>query len=243
MIVLAAGMPRAGSGWHYNLIHDLVLASGGQNARAIRRRFFLSRILTEVNCNIRALSAKRVLPVLIPSLFGNTFAIKTHSGPTAMALRLIRNGRLRVSYIYRDPRAALLSAYEYGERARAVGGRNAFAKLATIEQAIDFMQGYLRIWQQWMAVEGIHKLRYEDFLLDYENQSANLAKFLGADLANAKVEELLIRYNPEEARRAEKGRHFQQGEAERFRRELTASQLESVNQAVAPHLKEMGYPL
>ena len=24
MIILSVGMPRAGSGWHYNLIHDLM---------------------------------------------------------------------------------------------------------------------------------------------------------------------------------------------------------------------------
>jgi hypothetical protein len=45
-------MPRAGSGWHYNLIHDLVVAGGGQDARQIRQRFHLERFLTEVNCNM-----------------------------------------------------------------------------------------------------------------------------------------------------------------------------------------------
>src|SRR3990172_9720633 len=142
MLILAAGMPRAGSGLHYNLVHDLVVAAGGQDARAIRRRFLLSPFLTEVNCNIRTLSTKRLAPVLVPSMLGNTFAIKTHSGPTPMALRLIRSQRMRVTYIFRDPRAALLSAFEYGQRARAVGRHNAFAKLETIEQAIEFVKLY-----------------------------------------------------------------------------------------------------
>lgn len=243
MIVLAAGMPRAGSGWHYNLVHDLVLAAGGQDARTIRRRFLLTSILTQVNCNIRALSAKRLIPVLVPALLGHTFAIKTHSGPTPMALRLIHSGRLRVSYIYRDPRAALLSAYEYGERARAASSRNVFSKLETIEQAIDFMLGYLRIWQQWMQVDGIHKLRYEDFLQDYDNQAVLLARFLEADPAGVSVKELILRYNPQEARRAAQGQHFQQGEAERFRRQLTPQQLQAANQAFEPYLKDMAYAL
>ncbi|HSS96981.1 MAG TPA: sulfotransferase domain-containing protein, partial [Terriglobales bacterium] len=161
-------MPRAGSGWHYNLVHDLVVASGGQDARAIRRRFFLSPILTEVNCNIRALSAKRLLPVMVPSRLGNTFAIKTHSGPTPLALQLITSRQMRVTYVYRDPRGALLSALEYGQRARAADRQNAFSKLETIEQGIDFMLDYLKIWKQWMAVKDIHSLRYEDLLSNYD---------------------------------------------------------------------------
>jgi hypothetical protein len=32
MLVLSAGMPRAGSGWFYNLTHDLLLANGAQDA-------------------------------------------------------------------------------------------------------------------------------------------------------------------------------------------------------------------
>lgn len=41
MITLAAGMPRAGSGWHYNLVHDLVVANGGREARLMRTRYHL----------------------------------------------------------------------------------------------------------------------------------------------------------------------------------------------------------
>ena len=75
MIELAVGMPRAGTGWHYNLIHDLVVAAGGRDAREIRRRYLLSPILTEVNCNIGALTKKRLIPVMVPSILGNHFAI------------------------------------------------------------------------------------------------------------------------------------------------------------------------
>ena len=36
MIVLSVGMPRAGSGWHYNLVHDLMKTTGCAEAREIR---------------------------------------------------------------------------------------------------------------------------------------------------------------------------------------------------------------
>ncbi len=238
MIILAVGMPRAGSGWHYNLVHDIVVAAGGQDARTIRRRFFLSPILTEVNCNIRALSAKRLLPVTVPSRLGNTFAIKTHSGPTPLALQFVANGQMRVSYIYRDPRAALLSALEYSQRARAADRVNAFSKLETIDQAIDFMLGYLKIWKQWMAIKDIHSLRYEDLLANYDAEAARLARFLGAD-PQAAVKDAIEFYRSE--RSGGKGWHFQHGVPERFREALTPDELTAANKAFQPYLVEMGY--
>jgi hypothetical protein len=121
MIILSVGMPRAGSGWYYNLTHDLVTASGGQNARQVRKRYHLQKILTEVNCNIGVLTVRRLSAVLIPSLLGNTFVIKAHAGPTPFALGLIRAGWLRPAYIYRDPRDAMLSAYDNGQKALKKG--------------------------------------------------------------------------------------------------------------------------
>jgi len=47
MLTFSVGMPRAGSGWYYNLTHDLVTATGGEDARLIRRRYHLGRVLTK----------------------------------------------------------------------------------------------------------------------------------------------------------------------------------------------------
>ncbi|MDK1029824.1 MAG: hypothetical protein QGD96_10935, partial [Anaerolineae bacterium] len=80
MIILSVGMPRAGSGWHYNLIHGLMKTTGSYDAREIREKFRLQNILTEVNCNIGVLSLRRLARVMIPSLLGKTFVIKAHSG-------------------------------------------------------------------------------------------------------------------------------------------------------------------
>ena len=68
MIVLSVGMPRAGSGWHYNLIHDLMKTTGCADARDIRERYRLQNILTEVNCNIGVLSARRLGLVMLPGV-------------------------------------------------------------------------------------------------------------------------------------------------------------------------------
>ena len=75
MIVLSVGMPRAGSGRHYNLVHDLMKTTGCADARAIREKYRLQGILTEVNCNIGVLSVRRLAMVAVPvveSVAGST---------------------------------------------------------------------------------------------------------------------------------------------------------------------------
>ena len=130
MIILSVGMPRAGSGWHYNLVHDLMATTGCDDAREIRAKFGLQGILTDVNCNIGVLSVRRLIMVARPSLLGHTFVIKAHSGPTIWARAMIQGGLIRATYIYRDPRDAMLSAHDYGKRVLEKQGRpNAFSHL------------------------------------------------------------------------------------------------------------------
>jgi hypothetical protein len=241
MLVLAAGMPRAGSGWHYNLVHDLVVAGGGHDARRVRRQFLLAPILTEVNCNIGALTAKRLLPVMAPALLGRRFAIKTHAGPKRLARGLIRRGWVKPIYIYRDPRAALLSAYEYGRRGLADGRPNAFSHLETIEEAIAFMQGYVRIWEQWLACPETLAMRYEDLLADYDAEAGRLAAAVGLEPGSPAAAEVIERYRPGRASRDDRGMHFHKGQAERFRTALTAEQLAACAAAFGTALERMGY--
>ncbi len=150
MIVLSVGMPRAGSAWHYNLVHDLMKTTGCADAREIREKYRLQNILTEVNCNIGVLSARRMGRVVIPALMGNTFVIKAHAGPSSTSRLLQRLDLLRITYIYRDPRDAMLSAYDYGQRALQKGHPNAFSYLTDFQKSLGFIMEYVRIWEKWI---------------------------------------------------------------------------------------------
>jgi hypothetical protein len=241
MIILSAGMPRAGSGWYYNLTNDLMLASGAQDARQIRQRFHLESVLTEVNCNIGALTTRRLLLVSAPALLGNTFVIKAHAGPTRAARALMRLGLLRAAYIYRDPRDAMLSAYENGQRARQTGRQNAFSQLVDFESALSFILDYARIWEAWTACEGVLTTRYEDLLADYDAQAGHLVDFLPVAAGNPALGEVVQRYRPEGARRQERGVHFSKGVVGRYREAWSADELERLQHALSPYLERMGY--
>ena len=242
MIVLSVGMPRAGSGWHYNLIHDLMKTSGCADAREIRERYRLQSILTEVNCNIGVLSLRRLARVTIPALMGKTFVIKAHAGPTAWSRLLSTMGLLRITYIYRDPRDAMLSAYEYGQRALAKGRPNAFSHLSDFEKSVDFMEEYVRIWKKWQAEKGVLIARYEDLLQDYDTESARLVKFLRLAGSKLEVREVIERYRPGKAE-GQQGLHFYKGKIGRFRRSYSKEEQGILAERFGPYLREMEYQL
>ncbi|MGE5252309.1 MAG: sulfotransferase domain-containing protein [Bacteroidota bacterium] len=242
MIVLSVGMPRAGSGWHYNLVNDLMKAAGAADARTIRARYHLEGILTEVNCNIGVLSARRLAMVSVPALLGNTFVIKAHAAPTAASRLLQKLGLLRITYIYRDPRDAMLSAYEYGKRSLTKGRPNAFSHLTGFQESLDFMLQYVHIWEQWMQERGVLVTRYEDLLLHYDAESARLAEFLKVDPGRPETRQVFETYRPEAAE-AQQGLHFYKGRIGRFREGYTADQQAVLRQRFGAALARMRYEL
>jgi sulfotransferase family protein len=240
MIVLCVGMPRAGSGWHYNLVHDLMQTTGCAEARDIRTRFHLESVLTEVNCNIGVLSARRLAMVSVPALLGNTFVIKAHAGPSAAWRLLRRAGLLRTLYIYRDPRDAMLSAYNYGQRALLKGRPNAFSHLTDFSKSLDFITDYVRIWEAWMREKNVLISRYEDLLTDYEGETRRVAMCLGLDEREPEIREVIENYRPGRAE-GQQGTHFFKGKIGRFRESYSQAEQELLSARLGPFLSRMGY--
>lgn len=242
MIVLSVGMPRAGSGWHYNLIHDLMKTTGCSDARTIRERYHLQRVLTEVNCNIGVLSGRRLALVALPALMGNTFVIKAHAGPTSASRLLQRPGLLRITYIYRDPRDAMLSAYDYGQRALKKGHPNAFSHLTDFPKSVDFIMDYVHIWEKWMAEKNVLIARYEDLLMDYDHETARLIKFLQLDESRPDVRKVMDGYRPGAAE-GQQGLHFYKGKTGRFREAYSQEEQALLREKLGLYLQRMGYDL
>jgi len=242
MIVLSVGMPRAGSGWHYNLIHDLMEADGYIDARIIREKYRLQKILTEVNCNIGVLSARRIGMVTLPALAGNDFVIKAHAGPTAYSRLLQSLGLLRITYIYRDPRDAMLSAFDYGQRALQKGRPNAFSHLTDFEKSLDFMMDYVRIWEGWMSEKNVLIARYEDLLTEYDNEANRLVDFLKLDGNRSEIQKVTAHYRPG-ASDEQQGLHYFKGKIGRFRQSYSTDQQAVMKDKLGGYLSKMGYEI
>jgi hypothetical protein len=240
MIVLSVGMPRAGSGWHFNLVHDLMKTAGSTDAREIRQRYRLQHILTEVNCNIGVLSARRLTLVTLPALVGNTFVIKAHAGPTSASRLLQRSGLLRITYIYRDPRDAMLSAYDYGQRALKKGRPNAFSHLTYFQKSVDFIMEYVRIWEKWVQEKDVLIARYEDLLTNYDQEVMRLVEFLKLNASKPETRNVIDGYRPGAAE-GQQGLHFYKGKIGRFREAYSPEEQTILNEKLRPYLERMGY--
>ena len=241
MIVLSVGMPRAGSGWHYNIIHDLMDVADFDDAREIREKYRLQSILTEVNVNIGVLSLRRLGMVMIPALMGRDFVLKAHAGPTLWSRTLAALGLLRIVYIYRDPRDAMLSAYEYGRRTAERGRPNFFAQYDTFEKTLDFMTDYIDIWEAWMNEKRVLVVRYEDLLTNYDEEMERLLAYLGSDPTDDAVQGVVENYRPGQVDAEQQGLHFFKGKIGRFKEKYTNDQQAQMVERFGAALQKMGY--
>ncbi len=236
MIVLSVGMPRAGTGWHYDLVRDITLAIGYADPRLVREKYQLQDILTEETCNIGRLSARRLALVSFPALIGSSFAIKAHTPPTRASRLLASIGWLRVAYICRDPRDAMYSAMDFGRDALAQGRPNAFSYLSTFEKGLEFTMQYVRTWERWTREKKTFVTRYEDLLLNYDAESVRLANYLKADSARPEVRAALERHRPDARSIA-----LYQSKIGRFREKFNDEEQARLREALAPYLEHMGY--
>jgi hypothetical protein len=212
------------------------------DARIIREKYRLQSILTEVNCNIGVLSLRRMGMVSLPALVGNEFVIKAHAGPSVSSRLLQSMGMLRITYIYRDPRDAMLSAYDYGQRSLQKGRPNAFSHLTNFEKSLEFIVEYARIWEKWMKEKNVHVARYEDLLTDYDNEAKRLVEFLDLDGSRPEVRDVTEHYRPGTGE-GQQGLHFFKGKIGRFRESYTPEQQAVLKDRLGGYLSKMGYDL
>ncbi|MBT3337257.1 MAG: hypothetical protein HN855_08990 [Anaerolineae bacterium] len=243
MIVLSVGMPRAGSGWHYNIIHDLMEVAGYDDAREIREKYKLQSILTAVNVNIGILSLRRLGMVMIPALMGRDFVLKAHAGPTIWSRTLAALGLLRIVYIYRDPRDAMLSAYEYGQRSIDKGRPNFFSRLTDFDKTLNFMADYIDIWTDWMKDKPTLTTRYEDLLMNYNAEMERLLAYLALDAEDDAVQRVIEEYRPGKVEAGQQGLHFFKGKIGRYKEAYTNDQQIQMRERFGDALEQMGYEI
>ena len=241
-MILSVGMPRAGTGWIYNLTQDLVIAAGGVDAKYIRARYGLKRFLTEVNCNLGTVSFYRIIPSVLPLLFEPAYVIKLHAERRLLADKLIKIGLIKPTYIFRDPRDALLSAYEYGQRMTAKGLVNAFTPLKTIEDAIEFMDFYVESARGWISLPGALVTKYEDLKGNYDQEAARLIEFLDIDPSQPGIQGVIDKYRPDQTPHHSQGMHFVKGKVGRHRQSFSPEQLQLCKDRFGDFLADYGYP-
>ncbi len=242
MVILNIGMPRSGTLWRYKLVRDLVIAGGGSDGVHVRQQFLLHPFISGLNADINTLSVKRLLPAAVPSLFGKSYVLNTHSNPRPFTEWMLRNQSARAIYGYRDPRDCILSILEYSRRAKPQYS-NIFLKIKNVAQAVEFMQTYLTIYDQWLQSPGTLILRYETMLAEYEETIAQIIQHLDLRIPPEELDKVTARYLPGHRSKTGERTHFESGVAHRFRQEFNQEELTYLADHLGPYLEKMGYPI
>jgi len=247
MIILSAGMQKAGSGWYFNLTNDLLIQAGYDDIRILRGKFKLGDFLKDFNCNMGDMTLAKCLRLFVPHLFGHTFVVKTHGGPSFRILHVLCFLQaVKITYIFRDPRDIALSAFEHGEKIRGSGQEHTFGKLKNLPESIEFVRSLLPIWDNWVKLQKrlpnkVLMARYEDLVADPIKEMNRLANFIGIHIDRAALTALIKKYSGGKPGESLKGLHFNKGSIGRFRDVMGNKELELCRKYFGPYLERMGY--
>lgn len=241
MLILNIGMPRSGTLWRYKIVRDLVIAGGGTDGVEIRKRFFLSPFISLPNADLNTAKPKRLLPASIPSFLGYTYVLNTHTGPTNLAASMLKTGKMKAVYGFRDPRDCILSILEYSQRALPQYSAD-FLKIKNVEQAVSFMQIYIQAWQNWSALEDTLVVQYEEMLDDYHDVLDRIIQYLELEISPEKRKKITNTYLPRQKPKEDVRIHFSEGRTNRFREEFTLEEQEFLLKSYHSVLDKMGYP-
>jgi hypothetical protein len=101
---------------------------------------------------------------------------------------------------------------------------------------------YVRIWERWTKEKNVLIARYEDLLMDYDNETTRLVSFLKLNGSNPEVQKVVETYRPGAAD-AHQGLHFYKGKIGRFRDSYSAQEQAILNEKLSPYLARMGYEI
>jgi hypothetical protein len=166
------------------------------------------------------------------------FVLKTHAAYPHVAAAAA-NPCVRTVFIHRDPRDAVLSALDHGARSRATGDWP-YAECVDVATTLPLVQKWCADAVTWLGAPGVLCFRYEDLVGNSQAEVSRLAAFLGLpdpDKAAAAV------IAEERAARHPGRNQFNKGAIRRWPGEMSQSQRDECNQALAPWIRALGYEL
>lgn len=247
MIVIAGGMPRAGSTWFFNMTNDLAIASGFDDIRQLRLQKHLEDVVVDHDCRVEGLnrgSKFKQRKLIRLHRQGFSFVVKSHAAPYSFLKRLLKPDISSSAYIYRDPRDCIVSAMELGEQQRNHRADGYFfAQFETFEQTLEHVAiSWIKIWEAWEQLGSTQMVRYEDLKQTPIAAITKVLEHLNIDLPRHTIETIVMPYI-ESPETNTKNIHFNKGIVGRYKSALSGEQIALANRRLKSYLERMGYPL
>jgi len=235
MIVISAGFMKSASTLIHDYQVDMIALASKRNGQKQLEKFSSGR-----GAAYRGkLDLKTFLILIVINFLYGDVALKTHSGPTFFVRVLVALRLAKVTYSYRDPRDVALSMLDHGNRTRKKGenfkDNRGFSNVHEVTDALPKVREEIDNWYGWRDFGSVLLIRYEDFMTEKAKCLQAIAQHLGYDLSQEDVQTLLNKYTDL------KSRNFNKGTVERYKEELSATDLAACNRALATELKDMSY--
>jgi len=242
MLIISSGMQKSGSAYFYNVINEMIVASGkGVDARQLKHDRGLDDVMKWHNNNIGSLTLPKLVKLWRISVNDGTFAVKTHSGPGQSVKLLNRLGAIRIVYCYRDPRDVLLSAVDHGNQILNNSENHTFAKMVDFDKALKSVKSWLEIWKAYTEMPGVLTVKYEEMMQDPVSVAKKIEDFLDISIAPETRQDILWKYSKDNSEGDRKGMHFNKAKTSRYKTDMTEEQRSLCKEVFNNFLLTMGY--
>jgi hypothetical protein len=241
MLIISAGMQKSGSAYVYNIINDLLINTGYEDARKIKNKHHLERLMKGYNNNIKGMQLWKLLKLLMISFKYGDFVVKTHSGPTVLSNFFIKIGLIKIIYIYRDPRDVIVSAIDHGNKIISNGKNHSFAKIVKFEKAVEQVKVWINIYHKFKKNKNVLCIKYEDLSLKAEYTLGQICKHLSIKVSDKDMISIIMKYDKNNPKADMYGLHFNQAKIKRFKEELLPEQILFLDKELGTTITSMGY--
>lgn len=246
MIVISAGMRKAGTAWLYNMTNDLLVAAGFTDVRAQSLGFPMRALDRGDKCKTPRLDAAAAFRMGWAQRKGLTFPVKTHDAPGRAVRWMLRRDLLRATYVYRDPRDVIVSVLDHATASRKRAFKIDLDDIQDLPDALALVQRELARWEVWMRCPEALAIRYEDLVSDTVKELKRMVHHLNLAVPEGTCETVAARYQRKNyAKKTEKkiinSIHLNKGVPGRFRTAFSPEERARCEHQMRPYLTRMGY--
>jgi hypothetical protein len=241
MIVLSNSIPKSGSTLFSWLQKDIITHSVTNNGQLIIEQEISNKQVNGIGHFVNNIEDKNTLQTLISlsDKYG-LFLIKGHTELTNELKEAIKEKRIIVTFIHRDPRDILLSIIDHGRRSKSTISSRFFAQFQSIEQTIPFVIHQCKIALEWIEFGNAMIFRYQDLVSSPHSEILRFCESINLEVSKNTIDKVVETYTSSPVTGV---RQYNTGKLLRYKEEMTLKEIEYCNQFLSYYIQKLGYQL